>query len=202
MEFGVKAKWDRVAFNLAVFDQAIKNFQGNSFIGTGFVLTNAGKQSVKGVEFDSSFSPIDALQLRVATVYLDSKYDSFVRSQFGDLSGKSVGGIPKWSTTLGATYTADLSGGKALVLNTDYHFQSKTVMNDDPAAAQYTRSVKDLGAAITLRLDSGLQFSLWGRNLTNAQYLTVIFPSVVQSGSISGYPNQPRTYGASVKYKF
>ena len=202
MEFGVKAKWDNVAFNLAVFDQAIKNFQGNSFIGTGFVLTNAGKQSVKGVEFDSSFNPIDALQLRVATVYLDSKYDSFVRSQFGDLSGKSVGGIPKWSTTLGATYTADLSGGKALVLNTDYHFESKTVMNDDPAAAQYTRSVKDLGAAITLRLDSGLQFSLWGRNLTNAQYLTVIFPSVVQSGSISGYPNQPRTYGASVKYKF
>ncbi|WP_333567018.1 TonB-dependent receptor [Sphingorhabdus sp.] len=202
MEFGMKGKWDRFAFNLAVFDQAIKNFQGNSFIGTGFVLTNAGKQSTRGVEFDSSFNPIDALQLRVATVYLDSKYDSFVRSQFGDLSGKSVGGIPKWSTTLGATYTADLSDGKALVLNTDYNFQSKTVMNDDPAAAQYTRSVKDLGAAITLRLDSGLQFSLWGRNLTNAQYLTVIFPSVVQSGSISGYPNQPRTYGASVKYKF
>ena len=202
MELGVKAKWDRVAFNLTIFDQAIKNFQGNSFIGTGFVLSNAGKQSVKGVEFDSSFNPIDALQLRVATVYLDSKYDSFVRSQFGDLSGKSVGGIPKWSTTLGATYTADLSDGKALILNTDYHFESKTVMNDDPAAAQYTRSVKDLGAAVTLRLDSGLQLSLWGRNLTDAQYLTVIFPSVVQSGSVSGYPNAPRTYGASVKYKF
>jgi iron complex outermembrane receptor protein len=53
-----------------------------------------------------------------------------------------------------------------------------------------------------LRFDTGLQFSLWGRNLTNAQYLSVIFPSVVQSGSISGYPNAPRTYGASVKYKF
>ena len=157
---------------------------------------------MKGVEFDSSFNPIDALQLRVATVYLDSKYDSYVGSQFGDLSGKSVGGIPQWSTTLGATYTADLSDGKALILNTDYHFESNTVMNDDPAAAIYKREVKDLGAAVTLRFDTGLQFSLWGRNLTNAQYLSVIFPSVVQSGSISGYPNAPRTYGASVKYKF
>ena len=202
MELGLKAKWERVAFNLTVFDQSIKNFQGNSFIGTGFVLSNAGKQSVKGVEFDSSVNPIDALQLRVATVYLDSKYDSYVGSQFGDLSGKSVGGIPKWSTTLGATYTAPLYDGASLILNTDYHFESKTVMNDDPSAAQYTRSVKDLGAAVTLRLDSGLQFSLWGRNLTDAQYLTVIFPSVVQAGSVSGYPSAPRTYGASVKYKF
>ena len=202
MELGLKAKWERVAFNLTVFDQSIKNFQGNSFIGTGFVLSNAGKQSVKGVEFDSSFNPIDALQLRVATVYLDSKYDSYVASQFGDLSGKSVGGIPKWSTTLGATYTAKLNDRADLVLNTDYHFESNTVMNDDPTAAQYKREVKDLGASATFRLDSGLQISLWGRNLTAAKYLSVIFPSVVQSGSISGYPNAPRTYGASVKYKF
>ena len=201
-ELGLKAKWERVAFNLTIFDQSIKNFQGNSFIGTGFVLSNAGKQSVKGIEFDSSVNPIDALQLRVATVYLDSKYDSYVGSQFGDLSGKSVGGIPKWSTTLGATYTAPLNDGASLILNTDYHFESSTVMNDDPAAAIYKREVKDLGAAVTLRLDSGLQFSLWGRNLTDAQYLTVIFPSVVQAGSVSGYPNQPRTFGASVKYKF
>jgi outer membrane receptor protein involved in Fe transport len=202
MEFGMKGKWDRFAFNLAVFDQAIKNFQGNSFIGTGFVLTNAGKQSTRGVEFDSSFNPIDALQLRAAVTYLDPKYDSYVASAFGNLSGRRPAGIPKWSTTIGATYTADLNDGKSLILNADYHMESKVPILDDPATSQYTREVKDLGASATLRLDNNLQFSLWGRNLTKAQYLTVIFPSVVQSGSLSGYPNQPRTYGASVKYKF
>lgn len=201
-ELGLKAKWDSVAFNLTIFDQSIKNFQGNSFIGTGFVLTNAGKQSVKGVEFDSSFNPIDALQLRVATVYLDSKYDSYVGSQFGDISGQAVAGIPKWSTTLGATYTMDLNDGKALIFNTDYHNESNVVINENPAWRQYKREVNDLSAAATLRFDSGLQVSLWGRNLTNAKYVSVNFPSVVQSGSISGYPNAPRTYGASVKYKF
>jgi iron complex outermembrane recepter protein len=202
MELGLKAKWDSVAFNLTIFDQSIKNFQGNSFIGTGFVLSNAGKQSVKGIEFDGSVNPIDALQLRAAFVYLDSKYDSYVGSQFGDVSGQAVAGIPKLSTTLGATYTADLNDGKSLILNVDYHNESNVVINENPAWRQYKREVNDLSAAATLRLDSGLQFSLWGRNLTNAKYLAVIFPSVVQAGSISGYPNQPRTYGASVKYKF
>lgn len=202
MELGLKAKWDRVAFNLTIFDQSIKNFQGNSFIGTGFVLSNAGKQSVKGIEFDSSVNPTDALQLRAAFVYLDSKYDSYVGSQFGDVSGQEVPGIPKLSTTLGATYTAELNEGTSLILNADYHNESKVVINENPAWRQYKREVNDLSAAVTLRLDSGLQFSLWGRNLTDAKYLSVIFPSVVQAGSISGYPNTPRTYGASVKYKF
>jgi outer membrane receptor protein involved in Fe transport len=202
IEFGLKAKWDRVAFNLTIFDQSIKNFQGNSFIGTGFVLSNAGKQSVKGIEFDSSVNPTDALQLRAAFVYLDSKYDSYVGSQFGDISGQSVAGIPELSTTLGATYTLDLNEGTELILNADYHNESNVVINENPAWRQYKREVNDLSAAVTLRLDSGLQFSLWGRNLTDAKYISVNFPSVVQAGSISGYPNQPRTYGASVKYKF
>ena len=202
MELGVKARWERVAFNLTIFDQSIRNFQGNSFIGTGFVLTNAGKQSTRGIEFDGSVRPIDALQLRAAFTYLDPKYDSYVGSAFGDISGQQPAGIPELSTTIGGTYTADLSEGTSLVLNVDYHLESNTQINDNPAYRMYKREVKDLSASTTLQLDNGLQLSLWGRNLTNAKYIAVIFPSVVQAGSISGYPSQPRTYGASVKYKF
>jgi outer membrane receptor protein involved in Fe transport len=202
MELGLKAKWERVAFNLTIFDQSIKNFQGNSFIGTGFVLTNAGKQSTRGVEFDGSVNPIDALQLRAAFTYLAPKYDSYVASAFGDISGQTPAGIPELSTTLGATYTAELGNGSELIMNVDYHNESQTTINDNPAYRDYKREVNDVSASTTLRLENGLQLSLWGRNLTNARYLSTIFPSVVQAGSISGYPNAPRTYGASVKYKF
>ncbi|MFO0112150.1 MAG: TonB-dependent receptor [Sphingomonadaceae bacterium] len=201
-ELGLKAKWERVAFNLTIFEQSIKNFQGNSFIGTGFVLTNAGKQSTRGIEFDGSLNPIDALQLRAAFTYLAPKYDSYVASAFGDISGQSPAGIPELSTTLGATYTAELGNGSELIMNVDYHNESQTTINDNPAYRDYKREVNDVSASTTLRLENGLQLSLWGRNLTNARYLSTIFPSVVQAGSISGYPNQPRTYGASVKYKF
>ena len=201
MEIGMKAKWERVAFNLTIFDQSIKDFQGNSFIGTGFVLTNAGKQSTKGIEFDGSVNPVDALQLRASFTYLDPKYDSYVGSAFGDISGQAPAGIPKLSATWGATYTAEL-GSAALILNGDYHYEANTRINDNPVYNIYKREVSDLSASATLRLDNGLQFSLWGRNLTDAKYLATIFPSVVQAGSVSGYPNQPRTFGASAKYKF
>jgi len=202
MELGLKAKWERVAFNLTIFEQSIKNFQGNNFIGTGFVLTNAGKQSTRGIEFDGSVNPVDALQLRAAFTYLAPKYDTYVGSAFGDISGQTPAGIPALSTTLGATYTAELGNGAELIMNVDYHNESNTTINDNPAYRLYKREVNDLSASTTLRLDNGLQLSLWGRNLTYAKYISVIFPSVVQSGSISGYPSAPRTYGASVKYKF
>jgi iron complex outermembrane receptor protein len=43
---------------------------------------------------------------------------------------------------------------------------------------------------------------VWGRNLTNNDYIIQTFPSVAQSFSVSGYPNQPRTYGLTVRKNF
>ncbi|MBL0925116.1 MAG: TonB-dependent receptor [Sphingomonadaceae bacterium] len=210
MEAGLKARWDRVAFNLTVFDQSIKNFQGNSFLGSGFVLTNAGKQSTFGIEFDGSVRPVDGLQFTAGFTYLDPKYDSYVGSAFGDISGQQPAGISELSATLGANYTHEFAGGTALILSTDFYHQAKVLINDNPAYRIYKREVNDLSASATLRLENGLQFTLWGRNLTNARYLQTIFPSVIQgddifgpgNGSISGYPSAPRTYGVAVKYKF
>jgi iron complex outermembrane recepter protein len=210
MEAGLKAKWQYVAFNLTVFKQSIKDFQGNSFLGNGFVLTNAGKQSTFGIEFDGSVRPTPALQLTAAMTYLDPKFDSYPRSAFGDLSGQQPAGIPQLSTTLGATYTQDLGGGNELILSADYHYESEVRINDAPAFRNFKREVSDMNGSLSLRLDNGLQLTAWGRNLTNARYINTIFPSVIQgdaifgpgNGSVSGYPNQPRTYGVAAKFKF
>lgn len=201
-EIGLKARWDQVAFNLTVFDQSIKGFQGNAFIGTGFVLTNAGKQSTFGIEFDGSVRPIDALQLTAAITYLDPKYDSYVGSAYGDISGKAPAGIPELSLTLGANYTLEFDNADALIFSADYHHEAQVAINDNPAFSGFQREVNSLNASIAYRMDNGLQFTLWGRNLTDARYLSSLFPSVAQSGSISGYPSAPRTYGASVKFRF
>jgi iron complex outermembrane receptor protein len=71
------------------------------------------------------------------------------------------------------------------------------------AAAQFSRQIDELSASISYILtDSGLEFSLWGRNLLNDRYIVQIFDSPAQAQSISGYPNQPRTYGGAIRYKF
>jgi iron complex outermembrane recepter protein len=202
IEAGLKAKWERVAFNLTAFQQSIKGFQGNAFIGTGFVLTNAGKQSTFGIEFDGSVRPVDALTLTAGFTYLDPKYDSYVGSAFGDLSGRQPAGIPELAATLGATYTQEFENGNELILSTDFYHAAKVLINDNPAYRIYKREINDLNASLTYKFENGLQFSVWGRNLTDAKYLQTIFPSVVQAGSISGYPSQPRTYGVAAKFKF
>lgn len=70
------------------------------------------------------------------------------------------------------------------------------------AAQAFRRKVKELDASLTYAMEMGLELSIWGRNLTDNRYLINIFDSPAQSGSVSGYPNQPRTYGGSVRYRF
>jgi outer membrane receptor protein involved in Fe transport len=220
IEVGLKASFPGLAVNLAVFDQAIKGFQSFAFTGTGFALANAGEQSTRGFELDATITPIPALVFTFATTYLDAKYDSFPGSAVGDLSGLRPAGIPEWTIATSATYTQELgSSGNNLIGRVDFYHESNTQILDglpdfidrtqaDPFASaravaeQYRREVNEVNASLTLALDMGLEISGWVRNLTDNRNLTTIFPGVAQSRTISGYPNQPRTFGGTVKFSF
>ena len=65
-----------------------------------------------------------------------------------------------------------------------------------------SREVKLLNVSAGMSTDSGLGFTLWARNLTDESYLISAFPSVAQSGSLSGYRNEPRTFGVTVRKDF
>ena len=207
-EAGLKAQWSVAALNLAVFKQSIKGFQSNVFTGTGFALANAGKQSTWGLEFDGSVRPVQGLNLSLAVTWLDPKYDSFVASAFGDLSGQKPAGIPDLSVSMGGTYTYEFAGGTKAIAHVDYQYESPTQIVDGlsgfPAsvAQNLKREVNQLNASFTVALTNGFELGVWGRNLTNAQYLTTIFNAVAQAGSVSGYPSQPRTYGVTGRFKF
>lgn len=212
-EAGLKAQWSVAALNLAVFKQSIKGFQSNVFTGTGFALANAGKQSTWGVEFDGSVRPVQGLNLNLAVTWLDPKYDSFIGSAVGDLSGKKPAGIPDLSVSMGATYTHEFAGGTKAIAHVDYQYESPTQIVDGLTgfatdaegiriAQGLKREVNQLNASFTIALNNGFELGVWGRNLTNAQYLTTVFDAVAQAGSVSGYPSQPRTYGVTGRFKF
>ena len=204
IELGLKARFDTFAFNIAIFDQEIQGFQSNAFTGTGFSLVNAGKQSTKGVEFDSNWNPIDPLTLSAAFTWLDPLYDSFVgglrNGQVADLSGTRPAGIPEWSWRFGANHVHDFANDARLITSVDYAYESKVELSENIPG--YFRTVRALGASVTYVLPTGLEASLWGRNLTDEQYLTTIFPGVAQSGTVSGYPSQPRTWGITLRNRW
>ena len=204
-EIGLKGKWDTVSVNLAVFDQEIDGFQSNTFTGTGFVLANAGKQSTEGVEVDLTWAPTDGLRLGFAATWLDPLYDDF-QGALGidgpeDFSGRTPSGIPEFSANTNITYNFT-SGNTLGYVRIENVYESEVQVVDNIPSSIAGRRINMVNASGGLTFANGVQFNLWGRNLTGDEYLLSAFPSVAQAGSISGYPSQPRTYGLTVKYNF
>jgi outer membrane receptor protein involved in Fe transport len=221
-ELGIKGDWGVANANLTLFSQSIDGFQSNVFTGTGFALANAGRESTSGIEFDGQVKPVADVALNLSLVYLDPKYDSFPASALGDLSGTRPAGIPGLSATLGTQWSHLFANGGRLTLRGDYHYESPVqvleglpgliqrsasgaVISYAPAfdaARPFRREVQDLTASVSYGFANGLELSVWGRNLTDNRQIVMIFDSVAQPGSISGYTNQPRTYGASARFKW
>jgi len=213
-EVGLKGQYSQFAFNVAVFKQIIDGFQSNVFTGTGFSLLNAEQESVFGVEFDTSLTPTPALNFTFALTYLDPKFDSFANGgaiqgtdlavRAANLTGTRPAGIPEFSIAVGANFKQDIADGVTLLLHTDFDHNSNVQIAESPLPViqALRREVNLLNASATVRFDMGLELSVWGRNLANDQYLSTIFSSVAQAGSISAYPSQPRTYGVTGRFKF
>ena len=210
-EVGIKGQWEGFGFNLALFDQTIKGFQSLAFTGTGFALQNAGQQSVKGFEFDSTISPTQGLVFTFAMTYLDPLFDDFPGSVLGDLSGATPGGIPEIAISTSATYSHEFgASGNMLITRIDYSHESNTPINNGLPTYNaalgntqiFNREVNLVNGSMTLKLENGLEVGAYVRNLLNDQFLTTVFDGVAQSGTVSGYPSAPRTYGGVVRFKF
>jgi iron complex outermembrane receptor protein len=204
-ELGLKGNWDRAQVNVAVFDQSIKGFQSNIFVGTGFVLANAGEQSTTGVEVDALWVPIDPLRLTFSGTWLDPVYDSFVGAEGvdgpTDLSGTTPPGIHEFSMNASATWYFDI-GSKQGFLRGEYVYEDEVPVIENVPPEVASREVSTFNASVGIGFGNGLELTLWGRNLTDDQYLITAFPGVAQPGTYSGYPNQPRTYGMTLRARF
>jgi outer membrane receptor protein involved in Fe transport len=177
------------------------------------------------VEFDGAINPVTPLTFGVALTWLDPKFDSFVQSPFGDASGRRPAGIPSFSGTLSGDWDQALGNGDHLIFHADFHHEAPVQIVDglpgfittDPltglptqagyeigllAAQDLRREVNEVNASITYAMRSGLEFSLWARNLTDDRYLYTVFDSPAQPGSVSGYPNQPRSWGGAVRWRW
>jgi iron complex outermembrane receptor protein len=55
---------------------------------------------------------------------------------------------------------------------------------------------------LAYEMDNGFAVSVWARNLLDHRDLGTIFDSPAQPRGISGYPNDPRTYGITGRYRF
>ena len=195
--------------NIAYFDQEIKGFQSNTFIGTGFVLANAGSQSADGFEFDLMISPIESIDLAISGLIMDPIYDSFPASAAGDLSGTVPSNIPE--ETFSTTATWNWSRGQYDgYIRFSHLYSSKVKLSENPEW-QALLDTKGNGRRKqdTLNFSAGVErgafsLALWGKNINDDEFLTTIFPAVADPTSTSffGYPNAFKSYGLTLNYTF
>lgn len=214
-EIGMKANFNGGFINLALFRQTIKGFQSNVFNGTGFDLANAGKQRSKGVEVESQYSPVDPLTLTFGLTYLKPEYVSFTMAgctpfdvvncgageDFRDLSGTRVPGVHKISLSTSALYTHDFTDTLSGFIRAEYLHESNVPLIEN-IPSSITRQVDLVNLSVGLETESGFGVTGWVRNLTQDEFFLQGFPTVVQTGSVSAYTNEPRTYGITLRKKF
>ena len=222
-EAGIKSRFHGGYLNFAVFHQSVKGFQDNAYTGTGFALVNACKESVTGFEVETNYRPINWLSLDGAVTYLHPKYNSYTMApcvsydtvrcptnpatgltpNFRDLSGTRPATIATWTASASATVTHRFSEDLTGTLRGEFDYTSKAQLAETtpPDISRYgNQSVNASFSIASVRYKA--EIMLWGRNLTNYYTLITTFPSVAQTGSYSGIPNEPRTYGVTIRKSF
>ncbi|HZV10645.1 MAG TPA: hypothetical protein VFF94_12855, partial [Novosphingobium sp.] len=66
----------------------------------------------------------------------------------------------------------------------------------------YRALVSEVDGSLAYRRHGGVELSVWTRNMFNHRTLIAVFDSPAQQGSVSGYTNQPRTFGVAAGWKF
>ena len=221
-EAGAKSAFRGGYLNLAVFKQTIKGFQDNAYTGTGYALVNAGQETVKGVEVDAAYRPIQWLSLTTGATYLDPRYDSFLQAPcvsfdprcavnpatgiapaFRDLSGTRPALIPKWTVSVSGTINHNFGDAFGAFLRGEYDYQTKEQLTEVVPANISTYGVNNVNASLGFSFPAQkIELLAFVRNLTKNNQVTFAFPSVAQTGSYSGFLNDPRTYGVTFTKRF
>ena len=209
-EIGVKAKLfdNRVRVSSSIFDQKLNDFQANIFNGATFDLNNAGKVSIRGIEWDILAQPTDELTVTFGGTFLDHEYAEFDNGPCAPLAGSSgctgqpVSFVSDLILTSTGTYTMPIGENFEGFVRADARYLGNHFSKGDLIAISAQPNTITVGASAGIGDEDGnWDLSVWGRNIFNEEYLQGVFNSVGQPGSFNGYPNNPPTYGVTLRVR-
>ncbi len=220
-EIGLKARLidDAVTLNLAGFREEFSNFQVLEFTGAQFTTFNVPKAITSGVEIETVIRPSDGLTFNGGVTYTDARYpDDCAGTQTAQnvlaLCGNSLTNAPTIVAIAGATYEQDLGNYLDFFVNGQVRFEDDrrtSTQAVDPsnltARVLVPFDIQDSNTKINLRAGIGAQDDSWaieffGNNITNQVTRGVTFNTVLRSGSRSAFPQEPRSYGVTLRTKF
>ncbi|WP_369058456.1 TonB-dependent receptor [Caulobacter sp. 73W] len=177
-------------------------------VGIASIVDNAGASTIWGLEFEGAAYLSRSLTANFAVGYLNAEFDEFITNITGtpvDISNtREFQNSPELSGFLGVTYKTALAGGTlrvtpSLSYRDDYHLFDVA----DPILDQKAYTLVDLGVVWDAPGDQW-QVGVYGKNLTDKEYRVggYSFPGATYNNSIIGFYGPPRTWTATIQYKF
>lgn len=211
-EVGIKSTlFDRrLRFNVGAFYYDFQDIQLSQFIlGTQFVR-NAASAELYGVDVDFEALLTEGLTLSGGVEYLKATYKDFEGATFstplpgggnsvaiGNAKGNDIVRTPRWTGNLSLDYSLPVGDTNSLDFNVTYSYNDGWYPEPDNLLRQDAYSL--VNARVSFNFNDHASMSVWGRNLTNKFYYTILTANSLAS---VGSPEAPRTYGITLETKF
>jgi iron complex outermembrane receptor protein len=215
-EVGLKTMWleDRLRINGAFFSTKIDDNQFFEFFAGPFglmrVVTTIDKAKISGFEADFDWAVSQNFRLYGGLGLLDSKIKENINRPLS--VGNDVPQAPDQTYNLGGQYDMAIGSNWNLMARLDWQYVGKmwfhTLQGEEVPTiwqvffgpnidSNMSRARRDSYQTLTARLSLSNEnwiFSLWGRNLTDDDYLQEVIPAPDFGGSFI-HPSSLRAYG-------
>ncbi len=216
-EVGLKSTWmdGRARTNIAVFYSDYKDMQipgslpidtDNDGVNDGFVgtVTNAGKATIKGIEFEGNFLLTENLTLQTSLNLLDAEIKEWILNGENVADQREVQNTPEFMSFVGLTYTTELSSG-TLSINANWSHKSSIVQFETPVPEIDQKAYDIANASVVWTSESEkYRFGVHGKNLFDTQYKTAgyNFPTLGLENNITTFYGPPLTVTATLEVRF
>jgi len=213
----------RGRLGLAMFYSEYKDLQVSSFDGVvSFVVGNAAKAIVRGVELESRLRITEAVAVNASLAYLDALYRDFPGAACNeqqiqalaaasgsrqgctqDLSGQPLQFSPQWSAQLGLDYHTRISDGLQLLAGINLHYSAdqEVTLDQNPLLAQPANT--KLNARLEVAHQDGRwSLALLGKNLTNERTTSFGTKVVLLGSTYAQQISAPRSVELQLSYHF
>lgn len=215
-ELGFKSDWldRRLLFNAAVFYSDYKNLQAVSSrpSASGVVqnfLANLSRAEISGAEFELTARPVSNFEIRAGLGLLDAKnkdpqplFDGPFAAA-GVLAPRKLANSPDYTANLAFTYDIALGADTSLRLATDINRSGKQFREIQNNTALEVPEQGLWNGSVTWRSnDNRWNVSLWGRNLSDEEFIVDTLSTPAANGWGVIVYGMPRTYGVSAEYRW
>jgi iron complex outermembrane receptor protein len=178
------------------------------------------------------FTPVEGLSFQGGVTYTDAKYGNFTAAdltspgnfpQLSLLPGARASFAPEWSATGSVNYDRSIGNGLRLGMSLAAKYSTDYNTGSDLLPYKQQDALTLLNGRITLGTDDDRwTFEVWAQNLTNEQYVQVAYNAPLQGSAFQktvqpngtyynpaldtqtydAFLGQPRTYGATLRFKY